>query len=52
MVLVKQFIIIFRTLNLEESTGFDTFLIINWTHVFDGLLKDPNTNNGQHYYCI
>lgn len=52
MVLFEQFIIVCGTLNLEESTGFDTFLIINWTHVFDGLLKDPNKNSGQHYYCI
>lgn len=52
MVLVKKLIIICRTLNLEESTGFDTFLIINWAHVFDALLKDPNKNSGQHYYFI
>lgn len=52
MVLFEQFIIVCGTLNLEESTGFDTFLIINSTHVFYGLLKDPNKNSGQNYYCI
>lgn len=52
MILVEQFIKICRTLSLKESTGFDTFLIINWTNVLYGLLKDPNKNSGQHYYCI
>lgn len=51
MVLFEQFIIVCGTLNLEEFTGFDTFLIINWTHVFDGLLRDPNKNSRQRYYC-